>query len=386
RADHGGVRHDGRGRRRHGAHLAALRALHLQRLDPLADSVSRPLLPVPHLRRDLLGSQLVGDGLPPLLPQRQGPVPRRTGRRRAAAEPETPGCPSPRGALRDHEHDLLRDVHRSQPMVRYPRRQFPAGHPRPLLPHQWDVRPRQRPGLPRPPRADAARARRRPRHARRPDDRPGGPARADPEVSPSPVEFGFALPDLAGIGPQSQRIEALGYDYLAMGEHVAFHGPTPNSFVGLAVAAASTRRIKVLSSVVLLPLYPAALAAKLAAALDVVAGGRYTMGVGVGGEYPPEFEACGVPVAERGQRCNEALDVIRRLWQQPPVTYHGRFSHFTDVSIRPGPVQRPSIPIWVSGRSTAAMRRAAQYGDGWMPYMYTPDMVAESAASVSAAA
>lgn len=205
-------------------------------------------------------------------------------------------------------------------------------------------------------------------------------------MSRSPVEFGFALPDLAGIGPRAQRIEDLGYDYLAMGEHVAFHGPTPNSFVGLAAAAASTRRINLLSSIVLLPLYPAALAAKLGAALDVVAAGRYTMGVGVGGEYPPEFEACGVPVAERGRRCSEALDVIRQLWQQPSVTYHGRFSHLTDLSIRPGPVQRPSIPIWVSGRSTAAMRRAARYADGWMPYLYTPDMVVESVATVRAAA
>src|SRR2546430_7839024 len=103
----------------------------------------------------------------------------------------------------------------------------------------------------------------------------------------------MAVSDVAGPVDAARRLEGLGFDYLAMGEHVAFGVPTPNAFVGLSAAAAVTERIKLLSAITLLPLSPAALAAKLAAALDVVSGGRFTMGVGVGGEYPREFEACG---------------------------------------------------------------------------------------------
>jgi alkanesulfonate monooxygenase SsuD/methylene tetrahydromethanopterin reductase-like flavin-dependent oxidoreductase (luciferase family) len=122
----------------------------------------------------------------------------------------------------------------------------------------------------------------------------------------------------------------------------------------------------------------------MGAALDVASGGRLTLGVGVGGEYPAEFEACGVPVSERGARTDEALEVLTRLWSGERVSYHGRFTRFTDIAIQPPPIQRPRPPIWVSGRSEAAMRRAARHADAWMPYMFTPDMVAESTGKVRA--
>lgn len=191
------------------------------------------------------------------------------------------------------------------------------------------------------------------------------------------IEFGMSLTGLDNVAGNAQRLEALGYDFIGCGEHVSFHGPTSNSFISLGVAAGATRRIKLLSAIVLIPLYPAALAAKLAATLDVASNGRYHMGIGVGGEMPREFEACGVPLHERGARTNEALQVIRRLWTEEKVTFEGRFNTLHDVSIVPKPVQTP-LPIWVSGRKDAAMKRAARYGDGWMPYMYTPDMLADS--------
>jgi probable F420-dependent oxidoreductase len=196
------------------------------------------------------------------------------------------------------------------------------------------------------------------------------------------IEFGMSMTSLEDVAGNARRLEALGYDYVGCGEHVSFHGPTSNSFISLSVAAGATRTIKLISAIVLLPLYPAALAAKLAATLDVASGGRYHMGVGVGGEMPREFEACGVPVAERGARTNEALQVIRRLLTEDKVTFEGRFNTLHDVSIEPKPRQRPGVPIWVSGRQDAAMKRAARYADGWMPYMYTPEMLSASVAKI----
>ncbi|WP_160573700.1 LLM class flavin-dependent oxidoreductase [Actinomadura physcomitrii] len=182
----------------------------------------------------------------------------------------------------------------------------------------------------------------------------------------------------------ARAMEAQGWDILATGEHVSFNLPIANAFVSLAAAAAVTTKLRLMSSVALLPLYPAGLAAKMAAALDNVSGGRFLFGIGVGGENPREFDACGVPVAERGSRTDESLEVIRRLWSGEDVSHEGRHYAFEKVRIAPAPVQRPGPPIWVAGRKDAAMRRAARHGDGWMPYMYSPEMLAESLAKVAA--
>ena len=197
------------------------------------------------------------------------------------------------------------------------------------------------------------------------------------------IMFGTGLRSPGGVAEFARRAEELGFDVLGCGEHVMFHVPSANTYISLGVAAGATTRIRLLSAVVLLPLYPAALAAKMGAALDVASNGRYMFGVGVGGEYPKEFEACGVPVTERGARTNEALDVIRRLWTEREVSYSGRFNTLDRVSIDPMPVQSPP-PVWVAGRRDAAMKRAARYGDGWLPYMYTPEQLAESAGKIRA--
>ena len=180
------------------------------------------------------------------------------------------------------------------------------------------------------------------------------------------------------IAVHSRRLESLGFDYLAASEHVAFNTPTGNSFVSLSVAAGATEHIGLLSAVTVLPLYPPVIAAKLGAALDVASGGRFTMGVGVGGEYPPEFEACGVPVTQRGRRCDEALELIKRCWTEDAVDFTGEFTTTTGITIRPRPAQYPHPPIWISGRKSAAMRRAARFGDGWMPYLVSPEMLHDS--------
>jgi len=192
------------------------------------------------------------------------------------------------------------------------------------------------------------------------------------------IEFGTALPAVTGVAEFARKTEELGFDFLGCGEHVMFHGPVTNTFISLSVAAGVTQRIKLLSSVVLLPLYPAALVAKMGAALDVASGGRYNFGVGIGGEFPKEFEACGVPVNQRGARTNEALEVVTKLWTEKNVTFKGKFTTLNEVTIEPAPVQKPRPPIWVAGRKEPAMRRTAKYADGWLPYMYTPQQLHDS--------
>ena len=192
------------------------------------------------------------------------------------------------------------------------------------------------------------------------------------------IEFGTALPGTDKAAEFARRTEELGFDYLGCGEHVMFHGPVGNTFISLSVAAGATQKIKLISSIVLLPLYPAALVAKMGSALDVASNGRYNFGVGIGGEFPKEFEACGVPVKQRGSRTNEALEVINRLWTEKNVSFAGRYTTLNEVTIEPAPVQKPRPPIWVAGRKDPAMRRTATYADGWLPYMYTPEQLYDS--------
>ena len=198
------------------------------------------------------------------------------------------------------------------------------------------------------------------------------------------IEFGTTLRSVYNIAKLAKQIEDLGYDFLGCGEHVSFHGETANGLVSLSVAAGATERIRLMRAITLVPLYPAALLAKMGAALDVASNGRFTLGVGVGGEFPNEFEACGVPVKQRGSRTDDALEVITRTWTQTDVTYEGRYTTLKNFSLKPLPIQKPHPPIWVSGRTDAAMKRAAKYGDGWLPYMYTPEHLANSIKKIKA--
>jgi alkanesulfonate monooxygenase SsuD/methylene tetrahydromethanopterin reductase-like flavin-dependent oxidoreductase (luciferase family) len=182
----------------------------------------------------------------------------------------------------------------------------------------------------------------------------------------------------ADVTGEARLAERLGFALLAAGEHVFFHGPVGNAFVTLAAAAGATERIGLLSSVTLLPQYPMALAAKMAATLDRVSGGRFELGVGVGGEYPPEFDAVGVPVAGRGARTDEALGVLRRLLAGEEVTAEGSFGILRGLRLDPAP--RPGMPLWVGGRRRAAMRRAGRFADVWMPYLVSPASFARSLA------
>jgi probable F420-dependent oxidoreductase len=192
--------------------------------------------------------------------------------------------------------------------------------------------------------------------------------------------------DQTAVTAEARAAEEAGYDGIATGEHLFFHSPHPNAFVSLAAAAGATTRIRLLSSLTVLPLYPAALAAKLATTLDQVSGGRFDLGVGVGGEHPPEFVAAGVDVTQRGERTDEALELLRRLWRGGRVDFDGPFTRVPSLELSPGPVQPGGPPLWLGGRRAPAIRRAGRFADVWMPYMYTPDQLARSLVQVREAA
>ena len=207
-------------------------------------------------------------------------------------------------------------------------------------------------------------------------------------VESSELHFGAVL----GLGVEETAAEArwledLGYEYVGSGEHFMRGnppGPSSAALPVLAVAAGATSKIRLLSSVVLIPFYHPTILAKLISTLDIASGGRLMLGIGVGGEYPVEFQAAGISVKQRGGRADECLEALKRLWTQERVDYQGRYYRLDDVTIVPPPAQQPHPPIWVAGRRDAAMRRAVRYGDGWFPYLYSPERYRDSVEKISA--
>ena len=182
--------------------------------------------------------------------------------------------------------------------------------------------------------------------------------------------------DLADVVSRAEAAEAQGFDFLACGEHVFFHRPVPNAFVALAAAAGATRRIRLMSALTVLPIYPAPLAAKMVATLDGVSRGRFELGVGVGGEYPQEFEACGIPLSERGRRTDEALAVLEQLFTGEPVDFDGTYTTLRGAVLQPTPVQRPRRRSGSADARRPLSGARAQFGDGWLPYLVSPEQVA----------
>jgi alkanesulfonate monooxygenase SsuD/methylene tetrahydromethanopterin reductase-like flavin-dependent oxidoreductase (luciferase family) len=120
--------------------------------------------------------------------------------------------------------------------------------------------------------------------------------------------------------------------------------------------------------------------------LDDLSGGRLHLGLGIGGEFPAEFAAAGVDHAARAARSDEALEVVSALFAGAPVTFDGRWAHLDGLALQPPPSRPGGPPIWLGGRSEAAMRRAGRWARTWMPYMVTPEQLREGLAVVRAAA
>jgi probable F420-dependent oxidoreductase len=178
----------------------------------------------------------------------------------------------------------------------------------------------------------------------------------------------------------AQRAERLGYDSIWVGDHLSFHIPILESLTLLSFLAAATERVTLGTAVYLAPLRPPVAIAKITSTLDVLSAGRLTLGIGVGGEFPPEFEGVGVPVAERGSRTDETIEILRRLWSEDAVVHEGRHFRFGPLSIDPKPSRRSGSrgepggpPIWVGGRRPPAFRRAGRLGNGYISHMTAPE-------------
>jgi len=194
------------------------------------------------------------------------------------------------------------------------------------------------------------------------------------------------LPTIDELSTLVGLVDRGGYDSLWVGDHISFPLAIFDPLLQLAQAAVVSRRLLLGTGVYLLPLRHPAPVAKQVSTLDHLTEGRFIFGVGVGGEFPKEFEACSVPVNERGARLSEGLAVLRKLWSGEPASHAGRFFQFDKVMMQPPPRQTGGPPIWCGGRSDAALRRVARSTDGWMSYVVTPEMFRQGLEKISAAA
>jgi alkanesulfonate monooxygenase SsuD/methylene tetrahydromethanopterin reductase-like flavin-dependent oxidoreductase (luciferase family) len=172
--------------------------------------------------------------------------------------------------------------------------------------------------------------------------------------------------------------EELAFDGLWAGDHLACPAPGLDAPGVLSAVAAVTDRIPLGFSVMLLGLRAPAWAAKQLTTIDVLAGpGRLRLGVGVGGEFPGEFAAAGVPVSQRGARLDDALAVLPDLLSGRPVDHAGRSIQVTSPALEPAISALP--PVYVGGRGEPALKRAARFGDAWLPMWLSPPRLAERA-------
>jgi probable F420-dependent oxidoreductase len=197
---------------------------------------------------------------------------------------------------------------------------------------------------------------------------------------------GAWLPTIDEMATLVGLVDRGGYDSLWVGDHISFPLAIFDPLLQLAQAAVVSRRLLLGTGVYLLPLRHPTPVAKQVSTLDHLSEGRFIFGVGVGGEFPKEFEACGVPVNERGARLSESLVVLRKMWSGEPTSHAGRFFQFDKVMMQPPPRQTGGPPIWCGGRSDAALRRVARSTDGWMSYVVTPEMFRQGLEKIAAAA
>lgn len=201
------------------------------------------------------------------------------------------------------------------------------------------------------------------------------------------MQFGVTIPNNWGIADPQQVLalgplaEELGYDSVWVMDHLFNTGyirerledkPYYHPLATLSYLAATTKRVRLGTSVLVLPYHNPVELAKYTATLDHTSGGRVTLGVGVGG-MGEEFEALGIPMARRGALTNECIAIMKELWTSPNPSYHSRRWSFDNVLFSPKPLQQPHIPLWIGGSSPGALKRAATLGDGWHPSGVSPE-------------
>jgi probable F420-dependent oxidoreductase len=205
------------------------------------------------------------------------------------------------------------------------------------------------------------------------------------------MRYGFYLPTRGptatreGVLSLAREGERLGLHSAMIADHIVFPvesesaypytldkkhpsgGDALETFSILGVVAGATERLRLVTSVLVLPYRNPVLTAKMVASLDVLSGGRVTLGVGVGW-LKEEFEALDTPdFDKRGAVTDEWLTIFKQLWTQSPASFSGQFYKYKDIRAEPLPLQKPHPPIWVGGHSRAALRRTAKHGNGWHP-------------------
>jgi alkanesulfonate monooxygenase SsuD/methylene tetrahydromethanopterin reductase-like flavin-dependent oxidoreductase (luciferase family) len=207
-------------------------------------------------------------------------------------------------------------------------------------------------------------------------------------VAVDPIRVGIVLRE-HDLNAWSGRLHELtvhaaaaGIDHLTVGDHVSFaDGHGADGLIQAAALLAAHPRLSVQTGVYLLALRHPAVVARQLATIALLAPGRFTFGVGVGGDDPRELELCGINPRERGARTSEALRCVRAFMTGDDVNFQGRFFHLRGA-IRPSPVV--PIPILVGGRSDAALERAAQLGDGWLALWISPRRFEEATYRIEA--
>jgi probable F420-dependent oxidoreductase len=190
------------------------------------------------------------------------------------------------------------------------------------------------------------------------------------------LDFGA---DADGIRAYTRAAEDLGFDYLLAYDHVlsadttnrpgwtgytdkdSFHEP----FVLFGFMTAIAPKLEYVPGVIILPQRQTALVAKQAAEVDILTGGKFRLGIGVGWNYV-EFEGLNEEFANRGRRVEEQIELLRKLWSDPVITFDGTYHKVTEAGLNPLPIQRP-IPIWIGGTADVVLERAGRVGDGWFP-------------------
>jgi probable F420-dependent oxidoreductase len=217
------------------------------------------------------------------------------------------------------------------------------------------------------------------------------------------VKIGAVFPQLEiGADPAAVRewtttVERAGYSHALAYDHVLGADPTNRPgwtgytdksmfhevFVLFGYMAAITTTLELVTGVLVLPQRQTALVAKQAAEVDVLSGGRLRLGVGIGWNQV-EYDALGVPFEKRGARLTQQVELLRKLWAEPVISYDGRFDQVDEAGLNPLPGRE--IPIWFGGSVDAVLRRTGRIGDGWMPQSAPDDRAREQVAMIRQAA
>ena len=200
------------------------------------------------------------------------------------------------------------------------------------------------------------------------------------------MKFGIWIPNCrhlatpAIIRGTAVRAEALGYDSVWVSDHVVvpdanivnFGETVFDPLVTLGVIAGATSRVRLGTTVLIVPYRNAVVTAKMISSLDALSGGRFVFGIGAGW-VAAESAMLSVPFAQRGAMTDEYLEAMQELWTNPAPSFSGTYTQFSALRFEPKPVQKPHPPIWVGGHSKAALRRAVQFGVAWHPINRSPE-------------